>query len=124
MMKNFRVARGVAWQILLAVSIAVAPPLAVAATDPTNTTLAAADAPASKDALFGNDLAIAPKSPWRGYVRGEIARTYASPSHWSKMLVSSEVDAEGSISANVKYHLGARFDYDFVYDANDFYPPE
>lgn len=160
MMKNCRKARAIAWQILLAAVFAAAsmggaasrataaepspaprtalPDIWLAATDaPASKDAlfgepapAAKDAapgnatPASKDALFGNDLGMAPKSPWRGYVRGELARTYASPSHWSKMLVSSELDAEGAISSNVKYHLGARFDYDFVYDANDFYPPD
>src|SRR5574340_135911 len=78
----------------------------------------------SKDALFGNDLGLAPKSPWRGSLLGELARTYASPSHWSKMLASGEVSAEGPLSDSVKYKLFARFDYDFVYDANDFYPPD
>lgn len=105
--------------------------------------IAAADAPASRDALFGeeakpgkdsaaesksalfgNDLGLTARSRWRGYVRSELARTYASPSHWSKMLVSGEVSTEGPLSDNVKYKLGARFDYDFVYDANDFYPPD
>ncbi len=49
----------------------------------------------SRDALFGNDLGAPPRSPWRGYMLGELADTYASPSHWSKMLVRSELDAEG-----------------------------
>ncbi|MBS0327155.1 MAG: hypothetical protein JSS46_11520 [Proteobacteria bacterium] len=158
MMKNFRHGGGAARQNLLAAVLGAAmlaggasaalgagpaapsslPDLWVAAADAPaskdalfgDAAPAAKDAPpgdstsASKDALFGTGLGLAPKSPWRGYVRGELARTYASPSHWSKMLVSSELDAEGAISANVKYHLGARFDYDFVYDATDFYPPD
>jgi hypothetical protein len=107
--------------------------------------LAADTAPNSRDALFGdetanpagkpasrNDLfgeepaksANAPVSPWRGFVRGELAYTYAAPSHWSKMLVRSELDAQGSLAPDVKYKLGARFDYDFVYDATDFYPSD
>jgi len=114
--------------------------------------LAAADAgPASRDALFGDDEKPAPArkdSPagkdsreslfgdereatrattprpiaWRGFVRGELARTYASPAHWSKMLVRTELDGDGALTDVVKYHIGARLDYDFVYDATDFYP--
>ena len=87
----------------------------------------AKDAPGkevSRDALFGNDVGLAPRSPWRGFVRAELARTYASPSHWSNMLVRSELDTEGGLGDGVRYKLGARLDYDFVYDANDFYPPD
>jgi hypothetical protein len=107
---------------------------------------AAADAPASRDALFGDDekpaaagpsreslfgedVAPKPGSPsgaiaWRGFVRGELAYTYANPAHWSKMLVRSELDGEGALTDAIKYHIGARLDYDFVYDATDFYPPD
>ena len=79
---------------------------------------------ASRDALFGNDLVPAPRSPWHGFVRGELAYTYGDPAHWSKMLVRSELDAEGGLGNGVRYKLGARLDYDFVYDATDFYPPD
>lgn len=81
----------------------------------------------SRDSLFGAPPGKAERaapSPWRGFVRGELAYTYASPAHWSKMLVRSELDAQGSLAANVKYKVGARFDYDFVYDATDFYPSD
>ncbi|MGC1818018.1 MAG: DUF1302 family protein, partial [Casimicrobiaceae bacterium] len=78
----------------------------------------------SRDALFGSDLGLAPRSPWRGFVRAELARTYGDPSHWSKMLVRSELDAEGGLGDGVRYKLGARLDYDFVYDATNFYPPD
>lgn len=78
----------------------------------------------SRDALFGNAIAPAPRSPWRGFVRAELARTYGDPSHWSKLLVRSELDAEGPLGGGVRYKLGARLDYDFVYDATNFYPPD
>jgi len=82
--------------------------------------------PASKGALFRDDASKPAKaaSPWRGFVRGELAYTLAAPAHWSKMLVRSELDAQGSLAPDVKYKIGARFDYDFVYDATDFYPPD
>jgi len=99
----------------------------------------AADAP-SRDELFGDDAApkresrdalfdgkppdVAQRSPWRGFVRGELAYTYAEPEHWSKMLVRSELDAQGALTPDIKYKVGARLDYDFVYDATNFYPSD
>ena len=88
-----------------------------------------APAPSKRDALFGDDAAAespAPSPPiaWHGFVRGELARTYASPAHWSKMLIRTELDGQGSLGAGVKYKIGARYDYDFVYDATSFYPPD
>jgi len=81
----------------------------------------------SRESLFGGDEAK-PKSiavsPWRGFVRAELAYTYADPAHWSKMLIRSELDAQGSLADNVKYKIGARLDYDFVYDATRFYPAD
>jgi len=78
----------------------------------------AADAP-SRDELFGDDAApkresrdalfdgkppdVAQRSPWRGFVRGELAYTYAEPEHWSKMLVRSELDAQGALTPDIKY---------------------
>jgi hypothetical protein len=61
---------------------------------------------------------------WSGFVRGELAYTFANPAHWSKMLVRGEVDGRGSLAENVKYKIGARLDYDFVYDTTDFYPSD
>jgi hypothetical protein len=79
----------------------------------------------SREKLFGEETPAQPRGPaWRGFVRGELAYTYARPAHWSKMLVRNEVDGEGVLSSNIKYHLGARLDYDFVYDATDFYPAD
>jgi hypothetical protein len=81
----------------------------------------------TRDALFGDDQRrpiSASKSPWRGFVRGELAYTYADPAHWSKMMVRSELNAQGVLTENIKYRVGARVNYDFVYDAIDFFPPE
>ncbi|HLX30083.1 MAG TPA: DUF1302 family protein [Casimicrobiaceae bacterium] len=103
--------------------------------------LIAADVPGSKSELFGDDTDQAPKGEsrenlfgeekpagptpaWHGFVRGELAYTYGEPEHWSKMLVRAELDGTGSLSENVKYKIGARLDYDFVYDATNFYPPD
>jgi hypothetical protein len=73
-------------------------------------------------ALFADDASKS--SPWRGFVRGELAYTLGDPEHWSKLMVRSELDAQGSLTPDVRYKLGARFDYDFVYDATQFYPSD
>ena len=108
--------------------------------------LAAGDVPPSRDALFGDDAKPAQGEPsreslfgedvspsrramptpiaWRGFLRGELAYTYADPGHWSKMRVRGELDGEGALTDAIRYHIGARVDYDFVYDATDFYPPD
>ena len=61
---------------------------------------------------------------WRGYSQGELSYTYADPKHWSNILVRTEVAAQGTASETVKWKLGARLDYDAVYDLTDFYPSD
>jgi len=83
----------------------------------------------SRDALFGDDASAKRESPgptiaWRGFVRGELAYTYGEPDHWSKMLVRAELDGQGALTDSIKYKIGARLDYDFVYDATNFYPSD
>jgi hypothetical protein len=81
----------------------------------------------SRDTLFGDSTRTVveptPGVQWHGFVRGELGYTFADPEHWSKMLVRGELDVQGTLSERVKYKLGARVDYDFVYDGTDFYPP-
>jgi len=109
--------------------------------------LAADATPGSREALFGDDKPAdsAPSTPpsreelfgetperrapsagpaWHGFLRGELAYSYADPEHWSKMLVRGELDGEGALSDRIRYRIGARLDYDFVYDATRFYPPD
>ena len=88
----------------------------------------------SKEALFGDGLDLPKKegarnedsasSGWRGFVQGEVARTIASPAHWSKMLTRAELDKQGSLGDEVKWKVGARLDYDAVYDLYNHYPAE
>jgi hypothetical protein len=40
------------------------------------------------------------------------------------MLVRGELAAQGALTDSVQYKVGARLDYDFVYDATDFYSPD
>lgn len=78
----------------------------------------------SRADLFGSDATPGVAPTWRGFVRGELAYTYGEPKHWSRMLVRAELDGEGALSEKVKYKIGGRLDYDFVYDVTHFYPSE
>ena len=88
------------------------------------------DAAPSRESLFDDDKTPASKAPasnarlWRGYSQGELSYTYADPKHWSNILVRTEVAAQGTASETVKWKLGARLDYDAVYDLTDFYPSD
>jgi hypothetical protein len=84
-------------------------------------------AQAAEENLFGDDLPVSEKkSPAagngvKGFVQFEAARTTASPDHWSKLRTRADLSSQGKLSDNVKWKLGARFDYDAVYSINDFY---
>lgn len=81
-----------------------------------------------RDALFGDDLpkaSAAPKqnnSGIKGFVQFEAARTTADPEHWSKLRTRAELGSNGNLGDGLKWKLGARFDYDFVYGINNYYP--
>jgi hypothetical protein len=126
--------------VMPAFLIAVLSPLDARADASANEAAGAFAISAARDELFGTP---APKSSepatgerhlggeptnaglitsWHGFVRGELAYTYGEPAHWSKMLMRAEVDGLGALSENVKYKIGARLDYNFVYDATHFYP--
>lgn len=89
---------------------------------------AAAQEPASRDELFGDDLeppAPAAEGPaLRGFLQAELARTTAAPVHWSKMLTRLELGSQGRLGADVKWKASVRLDYDAVHDLYDFHPPE
>jgi hypothetical protein len=80
-----------------------------------------------RDALFGDDLPITPSKPAaggsgiKGFVQFELARTTATPDHWSKMRTRADLSSQGKLGDGIKWKLGARFDYDAVYGINDFY---
>lgn len=81
-----------------------------------------------RESLFGDDLPPAESktetsgSGIKGFVQFELARTTARPDHWSKMRTRADLSSQGRLSDNIKWKLGARIDYDAVYDINDFYP--
>lgn len=108
------------------------------------------DKPMSRDALFDDDVGETSKesakqsgdqagttsdagtkqeggsfSGLKGFVQIELARTIDSPVHWSKMLTRAELGAQGSLGSGVKWKVGARLDYDAVYNIyDDRYPAE
>ncbi|HXE41205.1 MAG TPA: DUF1302 family protein [Azonexus sp.] len=90
-----------------------------------------AQAADDRDSLFGDDLPMAAEKPKaasgsgiKGFVQFELARTTASPEHWSKMRTRADLSNQGKLGDGIKWKLGARFDYDAVYGINDFYPSE
>jgi hypothetical protein len=60
----------------------------------------------------------------RGFIQTEVARTIASPDHWSKMLTRAELGTTGRSGDSLKWKLSARLDYDAVYDLYDRYPAD
>ncbi|MBL8395540.1 MAG: hypothetical protein JNK99_12480, partial [Candidatus Accumulibacter sp.] len=94
----------------------------------------AAELPASRESLFGEKDPPPPltapaseSSPpsattVKGFVENVMAYAWPKPSHWSEMMTHLDVSAQGSISSNIKWKLGARIDYDAVYSLTDFYP--
>jgi hypothetical protein len=82
--------------------------------------------PTSKEALFG-DLPPEPQkeekpdSGWHGFFQGELARTYADPEHWSKLVGRLELGSRGRLGNGVQWKVSGRMDYNAIYDLNDFY---
>lgn len=82
-----------------------------------------------RDELFGDDLPKAISnsgsgSGIKGFIQFELARTIANPEHWSKMRTRADLSSQGKLSENLKWKIGARFDYDAVYGINDRFNPE
>jgi hypothetical protein len=93
------------------------------------TAAVAAQAPSNTDSVLGEGLSpgkAAGESAigLKGYVQGEVARTFGDPDHWSKMRLRGELSAQGRISEQARWKVSGRLDYDAVYDLYDFYPPD
>ena len=92
------------------------------------------ESPRSRESLFGGDdlqssavasagtAAIASPPVVKGFFQNRMAYTWPKPSHWSEMMNHFDLSAQGRLSSNVKWKLGARLDYDAVYSLTDFYP--
>lgn len=81
-----------------------------------------------RDGLFSDEPALSQDRPARdtfpkikGFIQFEAARTTADPEHWSKLRSRIDLGSNGKLGENLKWKLGARFDYDFAYNINDFY---
>lgn len=87
-------------------------------------------AQAADDNPFGDDMPVPKKKTSsagngiKGIVQFELARTTATPDHWSKMRTRADLSSQGTLSDGVKWKLGARFDYNAVFDVNNFYNPD
>ncbi|HRI93662.1 MAG TPA: hypothetical protein PLS93_18710, partial [Accumulibacter sp.] len=92
--------------------------------------------PLSRDALFGDGDDALPKGKaaqavaqsasrpvrYRGFIQNVMAYTTPGPAHWSEAMTRADVSAQGDFGSGVKWHLGARVDFDAVYPMSDFYP--
>ncbi len=91
-----------------------------------------AEGASSRGALFGDDVVTkattpevvgdpSPSAGYKGFVDNVMAYAYRNPAHWSEMMTRLDLSAQGSLSSNVKWKLGARVDYDAVYTFTDYY---
>jgi hypothetical protein len=81
--------------------------------------------PKSKvDLLLADDNLEEAITPTRffGFDQVEAAYTYARPAHWSKLTNRLELGAQGAFSADLKWKVSGRFDYQGIYALSDFYP--
>jgi hypothetical protein len=58
----------------------------------------------------------------RGFAQFEVARTIDRPTHWSKAMGRIELENSGRLAPNLRWKLGARADYDAVFEVTDHYP--
>ena len=91
---------------------------------------APADAPTSRDELFGlkpaPGAAPAPEPKpvtASGFYAGTFAYTYSDPTHWSNAVNRFQFNLRGELAPNVKWTIGARADIDPVYMSDSFYLP-
>ncbi|MBK7082383.1 MAG: hypothetical protein IPH55_17205 [Betaproteobacteria bacterium] len=82
---------------------------------------AAREAPASRDALFGDAPSESQDAKLSGFYEFTPAYTYGDPKHWSRAANRLAVDARGDLGSGVKWKLGARVDVDPVYMGSNFY---
>ena len=77
----------------------------------------------ARNAAAQQSAAKPPDSPsgLRGFTQVELARTVASPTHWSKILGRAEFGRQGKTEGGLKWKLSARADYDAVFSATNFY---
>lgn len=82
------------------------------------------NAASSRSELFGAESTRSDAFAFSGFYELDIARTYASPVHWSRGVSRLQLAGQGAFSPEVKYKIGARIDADPVYAASNFYTSE
>lgn len=84
--------------------------------------------PAGKDDLFAVEAPTTQPRPAdfpiNGHFQEEVARTYAAPAHWSKILSRMEIGSHGRLGQGVQWTVSGRLDYNAVYDLTDYYQPQ
>jgi hypothetical protein len=83
----------------------------------------AADPKGGVDALLADDNLEEATPPTRffGFDQFEVAYTLPHTAHFSKLENRLELGAQGAWSANLKWKISGRFDYDGIYDLSNFY---
>lgn len=87
---------------------------------------AGAPLPSSREELFGLAPAeeSAPAVKWGGFLDSTLAYTYSKPTHWSRAVARTQLEAEGRLGNGLRWKAGARVDADPVYFASEFYLPK
>jgi len=87
-------------------------------------------AASSRDELFGVAPAEGAKPSaeskplqWRGYVQNTTAYDYQDPKHWSRAVFRTQLGTQGG-SGDFKWKASARLDVDPVYFNSGFYPED
>jgi len=91
--------------------------------------------PINRDALFDDDddallksgekalkKEYSSASGTKGFVQFNVARDYQAPVHWSQMMTRLGLSSQGNFGNGVQWKLGARADYDAVFNFTDYYP--
>jgi hypothetical protein len=85
--------------------------------------------PSSKELLFGvepqEEKGAKPKPqtslPWQGFLQTEFAYAYDNPAHWSKTMGRLEVGTHGQLGSGINWKASGRLDYNPVYDLTNYY---
>lgn len=87
----------------------------------------AASEPESTAALFGIEQPRETPRLWSGKITGffqaELAYTYPEPDHLSKAKNILRLQTQGRLTDRIKWQASGHFQYDAVFDLDNFYPP-
>ncbi|MDR0577168.1 MAG: hypothetical protein LBI87_06445 [Candidatus Accumulibacter sp.] len=115
----------------MATALAACFGVALGASWPSGLLAAETEARGGREALFGGgddpfrDAPEKSASPSgggngiRGFIQFEMARATRSPAHWSKAATRADFSGNGNLGGGIRWKLGARVDYDAVFDFHD-----